>query len=711
MKSPNITAGRKEKTTASWIHGVNSIRNPWALPQDQLKWGVNVTIRGGIAQTRPGFDMRLSLPPGNFQGGIFFSANKQNQAAQTLTVKGVTTVTAPTIYNYDGSSSTASELPYVVFAVSGKVYFSPFPLTQPANWEDFRLKNISLDPDVDQYVFVQAAKSTSLSTGGDVSINPAYNIVMIQDGINAPAYWDGSNSVGGQSVNIPVGYWMAFSGQRLWVASSNIVLASDLGDPLSWTERVTGAGRGDFSFPRPVTGMVSYVGQNTDTRVVVFTDRATYSLASGILDRTQWSLTSNFQNTLFPTVGCIAGKSIAFQTGEMWWYSEGGLVAADVAAASYLSSQVLYKDVEMVRAKRYTPADVSKVCATSFENYLMYSIPYLEPLNSVTMVLDYAAASEWAQAKVPAWCGIWTGIRPVEWITGLVNSQSRCFAFSVDYSATADGSYNSLWEAFSPNRIDTYLDVNENGTTTTRYNRIYAQIETGLLGDGMDLKQFAYAELDAREIGGTVDLTVSFRGNKGSYQPILKTRLLALTDDYQWQNTPYASQVSELGFLNTQHRRLITESFQRDPSYSSCESSYTNDIDKSHSILVEWCGEFGVEIIRIFQDPWTEKSVGLPQAPETITCLMAQDGTSETFNLLPDPYEQPSTKPTSWYASVYQTVNNNCPSFSSGRPITATAKASYLSYVSYDDAVKNATALALQAANTAANQLRSQHPC
>lgn len=712
MKSPNIISGRAEKVTAGWLHGVNSVRNPWALPEDQLKWGVNVTVRGGIAQTRPGFDMRLSLPPGNFQGGIFFAANKQYQSSQTLTQNGVTTVTPATIYKYDGTPSPELELPYILFAVSGNVYFAPFPLTQPKNWEDYRLKNISMDPTAERCIFTAATKSASVSSGGDVSVTPAHRIIIIQDGLSQAGYWDGSDSVGGQSPNIPVGTWMAFSGARLWVASNNIVLASDLGDPLSWQERLVGASRGDFSFPRPITGMIDYVGQNTDTRLVVFTDRSTYSLSSGILDRTQWATTTNFQNTLFPTVGCISGKSITFQAGIMWWYSQGGLISADVAAASYLSSQVFYKDVEMARLKRYTSGNLSTVCAVSFENYLLYSLPYLEPINSSTMVLDYAPASEWNQSRVPAWCGVWTGIRPVEWTTGLVDSHQRCFAFSVDYSATNDGSYNSLWEAFSENRVDTYLDIQEDGSALRRYNRIYSQIETGLLGDKFDHKQFAYAEVEGCEIGGTVDVKVSFRGSKGNYVPILSTRLLAVTEDYQWIDTPYEQQISDYGFLSTQQRRLITESFQRNSTNATtCESKYTLDIDKAHSILVEWCGEFGVEAVRIFQDPWPEKSIGMPDYVETTSCVVAQDGTNTTIPLLPNPAEQPPVNQSSWSASVYQTVTNSCPSTSTTQSISATAKASYLSYISYDDAVQHATTLAYQAAYNAAQKLRDSNPC
>ena len=128
----------------------------------------------------------------------------------------------------------------------------------------------------------------------------------------------------------------------------------------------------------------------------------------------------------------------------MWWYSQGGLVSADVAASSYLSSQVLYKDVEMAKAKRLMSSSLSGICSASFENYLLCSIPYLEPVNSVTMMLDYAAAAEWNQARNPAWAGVWTGIRTIEWVSGVVTSAPSIFAFSVDYGRTNDGSHIHL---------------------------------------------------------------------------------------------------------------------------------------------------------------------------------------------------------------------------------------------------------------------------
>jgi hypothetical protein len=711
MKSPNVTAGRVEKVSTGWMHGVNSVRNPWNLPADQLKWGVNVSVRGGVVQTRPGQGMRLSLPPGNLQGGCFFSANKQYKAASVTQVSGGVSTTQASIYNYDGTQSFETELPYIVFAVGGSVYFAPFPLTQPSNWDDYKLTNIQLDPNAQEVVFNVATQTSSISSGGNVTVTPANNLLVVQDGVNKPGYWDGSDLVGGQSNDMPIGYWMAFSGNRLWVAAGNLLFASDLGNPLAWTERTSILGGGDLTFPKKITAISDYVGQNNDTRLLVWTNKSTYSVASGVLDRAQWGTTANFQNTLFPTVGCIAGKSITFQAGLVWWYSQGGLVNANVAASAYLSSQVLFKDVEMARVKRLTPKNLSSICATSFENFLLCSIPYLEPIPSATMVLDYAPASELNQSQIPAWAGVWNGTRPIEWLNGFVGNQQRLFHLSVDYVPTNDGSFNHLWESFLPERVDSYLQINPDGTSTTKYSRIYCQAETGMLGDGLDLKQLKYGELECTQIGGTVDLRVSYKGSKGTYLPILNTRVLGINDAYQYENTPFNSEIESKGILRTQYRRISTESVVRNLSSLSCESSNTPEIDKAFSFLVEWCGEFGVEAVRMFMDPFQETSVGIPASPETFSCVVAENGESTTIDIVESPYEIAQDNQQSWFATETVTETSDCGVYSIALIVSSTATASAQSFVSLANAQQQARALASQAANAAIQNYRQQNPC
>jgi hypothetical protein len=354
----------------------------------------------------------------------------------------------------------------------------------------------------------------------------------------------------------------------------------------------------------------------------------------------------------------------------------------------------------MARVKKYMAADYSGICAASFENYLLYSIPYLEPLNSATMVLDYAPASEWNQSRSPGWAGVWNGTRPIQWATGVINKTPRIFHFSVDYAPTNDGSYNHLWESFMPERYDTYLSINPDGSTTEFYNRIYCQVETPLLGDKMDHKQFAYGEVECQQIGGTVDVQVSFRGSKGIYAPILKKRILAITDSYQYNTSPENAKIADLGYLRTQYRRLITENVTRQPDLKSCESDLTLDVDKAFSILIEWCGQLGVEAIRIFIDPWSEQSVGNPNSDESISCIVSEDGYSSTIELPAAPEENPKYQTQYWTAKQTFTATQTC---SSGLyNVTATATASALSYISLADANQQALALAKQEATIAA---------
>jgi hypothetical protein len=261
-----------------------------------------------------------------------------------------------------------------------------------------------------------------------------------------------------------------------------------------------------------------------------------------------------------------------------------------------------------------------------------------------------------------------------------------------------------------PERIDSYLQLNPDGTATTKYNRIYCQAETALLGDGMELKQIKYGELDCTQIGGTVDLRVSYRGGKGTYEQILNTRLLAVTSDYQFENTPLADEIYNYGILRNQYRRVITESVQR-PLTNSCESKDSLDVDKAFSFLIEWCGELGVEAARMFMDPWQEISVGKPQRDELKSCVVHEDGSSNTVELLPTPYEQPSLNQQSWFATESQTITLNCPAGSPTLGVSATATASAESFVSLADAKQKATTLAAQAASAAANKFRNQNPC
>jgi hypothetical protein len=267
-----------------------------------------------------------------------------------------------------------------------------------------------------------------------------------------------------------------------------------------------------------------------------------------------------------------------------------------------------------------------------------------------------------------------------------------------------------MWEAFMPERYDTYLDIAQDGTTTDRINRIYCQMETALLGDTMNLKQFVYGELDCSQIAGVVDFKCSYRGTRGTYQSILDTRVLSATDPYQYETSTSADEIDQLGILQTQARRLVTENVSRNTRSESCESKYTLDVDKCFSFLIEWCGSLGIEAIRMFQDPWSEASVGQTTPNETSYCVIGEDGTSLVVSLDPSPVTEVGNALSSWYETQTRTITLRCAG-NSAPAVSATATASYTSYISPEDARLQALALAEQQATTAANQYRRTNPC
>ena len=185
--------------------------------------------------------------------------------------------------------------------------------------------------------------------------------------------------------------------------------------------------------------------------------------------------------------------------------------------------------------------------------------------------------------------------------------------------------------------------------------------------------------------------------------------MLAVTDEYQWKGTDYENKIENVGFLNTQYRRLITESATRLPSYETCESALTNDVDKAFSVMIEWCGQMGIEIVRLFIDPWSEKASGTPQSNETLSCVVGQNGDNFSVELAESPYDSIEYQEENWTAKVYKTATLNCTS--SSKTISATASASFISTVSYDHAKEEASKLAEQAATNAAQEFKANNPC
>lgn len=603
MQQRRQTGVNLEKSTAGWWDGANSGFMAWLLPDTQYQWAVNIVNRGGYIQTRPGYRVRLTLPEGNLQGCIIFKPTK------------------------DGTTVGQS----LVFAVDGKVYYSPFPLVQPANWEAFRLKNITFSPTAKQVYWAIGEKSVVTASGGTLQIVPTYSVLVMQDGTSQAAYYDGiiNEHTDENKLGVPRGTWMTFSGSRLWVARNATVLASDLSDPLTFKERTTISS--DFKFLGEITGLANTVGDNRRSNIVVFTGNDSSMLLSSVVDRNEWATTANFQTTLYPNLGCVSGRSITYHSGLLWWYADGGLVSSDSAAANFLSSRIQYKDIELARSKRNLSEDLSMICASSFENYLLVSVPSGDTLNAHTWALDYAVVNDIHRQGQPAWQPIWTGTRPVEWTSGVIDGSRRIFYASVDYQALG-GSFNHIWEAFMPDRTDSYETTDAANTTVLVQNPIYCEFETKPLGDGNDFKRFDYAVMDLVEIGGEVNLKVSVAGTNGGYSEILHKKIIATISSEGVANQDVVQMADAGVTFRLQSRRLKTEMAERGSgAENNVESELPNTTSKYHSLLFQWCGRMGIEQVTFYTENMPETSVGTCEKDEDGLNIVTEDGTAFHF--------------------------------------------------------------------------------
>jgi hypothetical protein len=506
----------------------------------------------------------------------------------------------------------------------------PYPLNPVEDWEQYKLPNIRFNPDAEIVYFEVGEKSANQTTEGNLTRVPSYRVLVMQDGETAAAFWDGEeNRHLDQGVGeTPIGTWMKSAGNRLWVGKDNAVLAGDLADPLSFRERVDGLGRGDFRFSDTITGMAIFLSDNRQSDLMVFTENETSILKSSILDREAWETTVGFQSILYPNIGCVSGRSITSHSGLLWWYSNGGLVSSDSATTSFLTSQIRYRDVEMARSKVNFSDKINMIAGGSFESYLLMSVPSGDELNSQTMLLDFSIADELLETTPPAWQGVWTGIRPVEWQSDTYLGVRRMFCVSTDYQAIAgETSKNHLWEAFRPERYDSYYQKNLQGGYDLKKNRIYCSVETKTVGDGLDIKTFKYAELDLIEIGDHVNLKVSYYGTRGVYRDIQTKEIEATLDPTRFRSTVLNELFKQETVFRPQTRRIRTqEEINRMDLSDNIQSPLMFNQDKAFGIQVQWCGQMAIESCRIYVDIVEERPNGKVEENESGIKVFLLDG-------------------------------------------------------------------------------------
>jgi hypothetical protein len=415
---------------------------------------------------------------------------------------------------------------------------------------------------------------------------------------------------------------MGWSGNRLWVSNGSQVFASDINDPINFTEETVLTQVPVFNFPELITGMIDRGTSGVQEGLIfVFTTNKTWALHSGIQDRSQWITTPDFQRIVFAGVGCVAGKSPANHRGLLYWYSNDGIVSFD-SLGTVISTQALPAiDYELTYSKRRMSPNRSSTCAGFRDSYIFWSVP-VGPTqngrvyNGQTQVLDRMAVpipsgspSSVSPYGVTAWQGIWTGIRPIEWATESIFGQSRVFNLSMDYDGVI-----RIWEAFQGNRADNGRQIP--WTIETKSHPVTENPFT--------LNTFYYMQLLLEQVQGNLSIVGSYKGLRGRYHELLNTTITATPGSIFLpipQYTPITSSTSNESFAK-QFRDVISKNSSNggvDPACQSTgvESPNEDAIDRAFSLLLRFQGVGALLAYRLATNLWAQNTEGEVLDPET----------------------------------------------------------------------------------------------
>jgi hypothetical protein len=539
----------------SFVFGMDSYTLPSKLNPGEYVSSMNTINRGGLIQTRPGSISLSNLPAGNLQGCKFFTPK--------------------------------SGIPCLISAVDGRLYVSQFPFTgEPA-----LIPNIQFAASSRFIAWATCTKFTEwdYSDGTLRYLDNPYSVLIIQDGSTRAAYYDGSNSghlnptpsnsptpITGLD-QTPIGLWMAWSGNRLWVSRGPQIFASDIGDPMSFTEsKYLNEGR-SFYIPGNCTG----IAETADlSGIICFTEGTGTFLQSSIQDRTVWLSTPGFQREVLTGIGCVSARSIVKQYGFLWWHSAFGLISQDSAMNTHISSRIDVEDNEMAQSKFNMAYDMSGVCGAKIENFIIHGVPYADKVNTRVHVLDVAPF----EGSANTWPSFWTGWNPVEFANAVVYGKERVFTASAD----KDG-VNRLWELFKSEKTD-------NGTPITSY----VATRQHFFGN-RDYKKFRYVELELAQVSGDTAMMVAVAGTRGAYQKVMEKDMSA-TNGQVYYGSEYGYQANLIAGSRLQSRIIKTTD---NPAASECnsgcvESEMRGLIDKAFSVLIVWSGIAGVSAYRVF---------------------------------------------------------------------------------------------------------------
>jgi len=525
--------------------------HPSYLPESVVSESVNRTFRGGINRTRPSIrnipieagtgqaeTIVNDIQNGNFQGAYPYRAtNYRTSDGMLLSVSGIIyflKIVNNRAFAYKVIEGNDPGMMHTFFVQAEDRAYIQNGYQNAIAWDGVLGTLTASEIQNNDYSEIVSVGTTDFTLIGAPSNTVGVKFTATGSGIGTgtvklPAY-----RLNPYLAKMPIGTIMEYAFGRVFVSDRlNQIYASDIiygggftdtKNTENFTEIGYWAEGGAFSTPAMmgnITGMkvMPQIGTNLrgQGELVVLTGNGAFSMDVSI-PRSQWN-TSNIQRISLLGRGCTS-PYLGLANSELWFRSHDGWAFysnSQSEFARYFSLRKLSREVNKW-VQNDTPWLKQFASTMFFNNYIIstvapqtYRAAGVEGLNRYhrgMVVLDLDQSSSPApDAQLSfRWNGIWTGFRPTQLLTALIQSEKRGFGFSFDKD-----NKNRLYEFtisqgndYGPNgsrQIDSFFttgryDFNRSGAT----NKFLRKKITG-------------GEMWMSEIKGEVDSYVDYRAD------------------------------------------------------------------------------------------------------------------------------------------------------------------------------------------------------
>lgn len=527
------------------LGGMDSGRSPSIIDTNQVALAVNVIMRGGFPENRPGYDkheltfedaeQQAWFQDHTLQGGrVYRSSNLKNfiVASAGGRLFKIEPLNNYVVTDMTPTASTTTTANFTVPAVGGMVAVtvadgSQINVGYPLKIKGKKYQLLSRTGNVLMVENIDDTPAAVIAWPADVlflDVNDptrcrvwfeqAKQWLVIQNGLDRAILFDGGQSrrsitSGTATPEVPVGTVMVYSGLRLWVATKgNMIAAGDIAggptDVINFTEELQGLiVPARFQVDDVVTALVQ--GTNIDTSlgqgpIQVFTRNSAHSINVPLI-RSLWSGQNYPINTVsLSHNGALSQYSTIQVNSDLHYRGPDGWRSFVLARREDTEWGNVPISTEMEAVLNDDSPDLLWAgSAILINNRVIFTANPRNSNNGVyhkcLVAFDLDPISRMGQKGRPAYDGFWTGINTTLLLQGEFNGMERGFVFALSPTGK-----NELWE----------IDAKKNEDFGAP---IESMIETRALGFGnpLDMVNLASTELWIDRVKGVVNFNLQWR--------------------------------------------------------------------------------------------------------------------------------------------------------------------------------------------------------